>query len=179
MLRRASLIASIALVSGFAPLAPADTDPALFDQKLENRDDILIGELDNGLRYIIKQHQNPPNRLNMILHISSGSLTETGDFVGSPAYVSPEQASGRRVRVDERSDIYSLGVTLYELVTLHQPFAGKNVAVILKQILTRDPPPPSIFTPRLPSAPRESGMIASGPASPISPAPPRHMSGRK
>ncbi len=77
MLRRASLIASIALVSGFAPAAPADTDPALYDQRLENRDDILIGELDNGLRYIIKQHQNPPNRLNMILHISSGSLNET------------------------------------------------------------------------------------------------------
>ncbi|GJM20835.1 MAG: hypothetical protein DHS20C15_07500 [Planctomycetota bacterium] len=80
----------------------------------------------------------------------AGSLTESGDFVGSPAYVSPEQASPRRVRVDERSDIYSLGVTLYELVTLHQPFGGKHVAVILRQILTKDPPPPSKLNPRVP-----------------------------
>jgi len=79
-----------------------------------------------------------------------GSLTRTGDFVGSPAYVSPEQAASRRKQVDERSDIYSLGLTLYELLTLHQPFAGKDVAVILKNILTKDPPRPSLLNPRVP-----------------------------
>ena len=79
-----------------------------------------------------------------------GSLTRTGDFVGSPAYVSPEQAGSRRKQVDERSDIYSLGLTLYELLTLHQPFAGKDVAVILKNILTKDPPRPSQLNPRVP-----------------------------
>jgi len=77
MLRRAALLAPIALVASLAPLAPATTDPALFEQRLEHRDDVLMGELDNGLRYIIKQHQNPPHRLNMVLHISSGSLNET------------------------------------------------------------------------------------------------------
>jgi serine/threonine protein kinase len=82
--------------------------------------------------------------------IDAASVTESGDFVGSPAYVSPEQASTRRARVDERSDIYSLGVTLYELLTLHQPFSGKNVAVILKQILTGDPPLPTALNPRIP-----------------------------
>ena len=79
-----------------------------------------------------------------------GSLTKTGDFVGSPAYVSPEQAASRRKHVDERSDIYSLGLTLYELLTLHQPFAGKDVAVILRNILTKDPPRPSQLNPRVP-----------------------------
>ena len=81
---------------------------------------------------------------------ADGTLTHTGDFVGSPQYVSPEQASSRRVRIDERSDVYSLGVTLYELLTLHQPFHGKNVHVILRQILTKDPPPPSRLNPRVP-----------------------------
>ncbi len=81
---------------------------------------------------------------------ADGSLTATGDFVGSPAYVSPEQAQSRRVKLDGRTDIYSLGVTLYELLTLHQPFAGKDVAVILRQIITRDPPPPSRLNPRVP-----------------------------
>jgi len=79
-----------------------------------------------------------------------GTLTETGDFLGSPAYVSPEQAATRRVRLDERSDLYSLGVTLYELLTLHQPFTGKNVAVILRNVITKDPPAPSKLNPRIP-----------------------------
>jgi zinc protease len=57
--------------------ATAQTDPALFDEPLPDRDDVLMGELENGLRYIIKEHANPPGRLNMILHISSGSLNET------------------------------------------------------------------------------------------------------
>lgn len=78
------------------------------------------------------------------------SLTKTGDFVGSPAYVSPEQAASRRKKVDERSDIYSLGVTLFEFLTLHQPFAGKDVADVLRKIITTDPPPPSRLNPRIP-----------------------------
>jgi len=82
--------------------------------------------------------------------IDDGTLTRSGDFVGSPAYMSPEQAMSRRVRVDERSDIYSLGVTFYELLTLHQPFAGKNMAVVLRQIITREPPSPSAVNPRVP-----------------------------
>ena len=55
----------------------AKTDPSLFQERLETRDDVLVGELANGMRYIIKRHQNPPGRLNLILHISSGSINET------------------------------------------------------------------------------------------------------
>jgi serine/threonine protein kinase len=82
--------------------------------------------------------------------VQDGSLTRTGDFVGSPAYVAPEQAGPRRRKVDLRADIYSLGVTLYELLTLHQPFVGKDVAVILRNILQKDPPPPTQLNPRIP-----------------------------
>jgi serine/threonine protein kinase len=82
--------------------------------------------------------------------VGEGSLTKTGDFIGSPAYVSPEQAASRRKKVDERSDIYSLGVTLYEMLTLIQPFSGKDVAVILRNILTKDPLPPTRLNPRVP-----------------------------
>ncbi len=79
-----------------------------------------------------------------------GSITGSGDFLGSPAYVSPEQATPRRGRIDARTDVYSLGVTLYELLTLHQPFAGKDVAQVLKAILTVNPPPPGRLDPRIP-----------------------------
>ncbi|MGQ0553497.1 MAG: protein kinase domain-containing protein [Planctomycetota bacterium] len=79
-----------------------------------------------------------------------GSLTQSGDFVGSPAYVSPEQAEAKRRPVDARSDIFSLGVTLYELVTLHQPFAAKSVAAILRNVAMLDPPLPTKQNPQLP-----------------------------
>jgi serine/threonine protein kinase len=53
-------------------------------------------------------------------------MTITGEFVGTPAYMSPEQVSAGRIPVDHRSDIYSLGATLYELLTLRPPFVAKG-----------------------------------------------------
>ena len=68
------------------------------------------------------------------------SLTMTGEFAGTPHYISPEQATHRRVTVDHRADIYSLGVTLYELLTLNRPFEGKTSQEIFGKILSREPP---------------------------------------
>jgi len=68
------------------------------------------------------------------------SLTMTGEFAGTPHYISPEQATHRRVKVDHRADIYSLGVTLYELLTLNRPFEGKTSQEIFGKILSREPP---------------------------------------
>ena len=74
-------------------------------------------------------------------------LTVTGMGVGTPEYMAPEQAEGKSI--DERADIYSLGVVLYELVTGHKPFeADTPMAVMLKQ--ANDPLPlPSYFNPDL------------------------------
>jgi serine/threonine protein kinase len=69
------------------------------------------------------------------------SLTQTGDMVGTLRYMSPEQASGRRAPVDHRADVYSLGATLYELLTLEPIFPGQDRVSLLQQIIHDDPEP--------------------------------------
>ena len=77
-------------------------------------------------------------------------LSRTGDFAGSPYYMSPEQADSRRGDVDHRADIYGLGVTLYELITLQPPFHGRSPHEIIRKILTEDPRLPTKVAPRVP-----------------------------
>ncbi|MFI1385602.1 protein kinase [Embleya sp. NPDC020886] len=68
-------------------------------------------------------------------------LTATGLMVGTPAYLSPEQIDGEAV--DARSDVYSLGCLLYELLTGQPPFTGDSPFAVMNQHLTKTPPPPS------------------------------------
>jgi tetratricopeptide (TPR) repeat protein len=68
-------------------------------------------------------------------------LTRTGDLIGTLAYMSPEQALGKRV-VDQRSDVYSLGATLYELLVLRPPFEGRDRQELLRKIGHDEPVPP-------------------------------------
>ena len=63
--------------------------------------------------------------------------------------MSPEQVTGRGTGVDRRSDIYSLGVTLYEMLTLKRPFEGKSSYEVLKKIPVVDPMDPQRANPRL------------------------------
>lgn len=79
------------------------------------------------------------------------SLTRTGDLVGTLRYMSPEQATGRSTLVDHRTDIYSLGATLYELATLSPAYSDDNTAAIIRQIETRDPTPLQQLRPEMPA----------------------------
>jgi serine/threonine protein kinase len=80
---------------------------------------------------------------------TDASLTMTGDLVGTLRYMSPEQASGKRV-VDPTTDVYSLGVTLYELLTLHHAFDAGTRQEYLHKILTEEPIPPRRHNPNIP-----------------------------
>ncbi len=70
------------------------------------------------------------------------SVTASGDFLGTPYYMSPEQARRQKVTVDHRTDIYSLGATLYEAIALEPPFRGKDPQDTLSQIIEREPVDP-------------------------------------
>ena len=76
-----------------------------------------------------------------IAHMSSTSVSQhtvQGDLVGTPAYMSPEQTQGKKV--DRRSDLFSVGVVLYQMLTGHRPFDGESLIDLMKNINSRNPP---------------------------------------
>lgn len=70
------------------------------------------------------------------------TITQTGSLLGTLSYMSPEQAMAKRIPVDHRTDVYSLGATMYELLTLRPAFTGDNRSEILGQIVTSEPERP-------------------------------------
>jgi serine/threonine-protein kinase len=93
-----------------------------------------------------------------IAHIEDPSApqqTRAGEVLGTPAYMSPEQVLGKPV--DGRSDIYSLGVILYELSTGARPFRGENLAAIFMAVTQQTPPEPGKVKPKV--SPELSGII--------------------
>jgi serine/threonine-protein kinase len=79
-----------------------------------------------------------------------GDLTATGHLLGTPAYMSPEQARGDSARIGEATDIYSLGAVLYECLTARAPFAGRSLADLIHAVIHEDPAPPRRVAPRTP-----------------------------
>ncbi|MCB9644578.1 MAG: serine/threonine protein kinase [Myxococcales bacterium] len=136
---------------------------------------IRIGEfgevavMDWGLSKVLKHKEGGTISMNVnvlsSLDLADQRLFETrqGILVGTPAYMSPEQAYGRHDSMDQRSDIYSLGVLFYEFVTLMHPFERYSSLESLLQAITQTDPPPawSLTHPAQGRVPRELGFMIS------------------
>jgi WD40 repeat protein len=128
---------------------------------------VMVGEfgetvvLDWGLAKVRGDHEPniAPERLSSPIHLSAGSSeTLEGSAMGTPQYMSPEQAGGELELVDARSDVWSLGAVLYELLAGSPAFAGKDPIDILVRVRTGTPEP---LAQACPEAPRELASIAA------------------
>ena len=81
---------------------------------------------------------------------SAASLTRSGDFIGTPSYVSPEQAAGDRQAIDRRTDVFSIGMTLREVLTLSRPFDGESQTDVHKRTRFGRPLDPQQLMPSVP-----------------------------
>jgi len=105
--------------------------------------------LDFGLaKHVPEEHADKASG-TMVPSTEPEPLTAEGVTVGTVSYMSPEQVTGELL--DGRTDLFSLGIVLYECVTGHRPFAGKTSAVILSAILNESPLAPVVFNPHIPA----------------------------
>src|SRR6185503_15655257 len=101
------------------------------------RPDGRVKVLDFGLAKAFETDPTTPSTLSMSPTITSLAATRAGMILGTAAYMSPEQARGKAV--DKRSDIWSFGCVLYEMLAGTRPFDGESVTDVLAKIIEREP----------------------------------------
>ncbi len=100
---------------------------------------------------ILLDKNDKPYLADFGLALRETELAKEGEISGTFAYMSPEQAAGEGHRIDNRSDIYSLGVVLFELLTGRRPFKGANTKELLSQVKLGVVKTPRMFDPTIPS----------------------------
>jgi serine/threonine-protein kinase len=108
--------------------------------------------VDWGLAKAIGQEEIAAGSSLSATEPAGSGVTAAGQALGTPAYMPPEQAAGRLEELGPASDVYSLGATLYHLLTGRPPFTGRDVRAILKQVQAGDFPPPRQVRPDVPTA---------------------------
>jgi serine/threonine protein kinase/dipeptidyl aminopeptidase/acylaminoacyl peptidase len=137
----AAQIASALVAAHAAGIVHRDIKP----ENIMVRTDGIVKVLDFGLAKLTQREDSGPEASTIAL-----VNTEPGSVLGTVAYMSPEQASGREV--DARSDVWSLGIVLYEMITAHTPFEGSSKSHIIVAITDREPMPITQFAPEVPDA---------------------------
>jgi serine/threonine protein kinase/dipeptidyl aminopeptidase/acylaminoacyl peptidase len=139
----ATQIASALVAAHAAGIVHRDIKP----ENIMVRKDGIVKLLDFGLAKLTEREESGSG-----LEATTMALvnTEPGSVLGTATYMSPEQAAGRDV--DPRSDIWSLGVVLYEMVAAHPPFEGASKSHIIVAIMDHDPVPLRQFAPEVPEA---------------------------
>ena len=104
--------------------------------------------LDWGVAKVWGQPDDAPQHPSLARPSESlQALTRAGDRPGTPLYMSPEQVNVNRAVIDERSDVFSTGVVLYEVAALREPFRGRVIQETFENIIHDHPPPPSKASP--------------------------------
>jgi eukaryotic-like serine/threonine-protein kinase len=105
--------------------------------------------LDWGVAKVWGQPDDAPQHPSLARQASESlqAITMVGDRPGTPLYMSPEQVNVNRAVIDERSDVFSTGVVLYEVAALREPFRGRVIQETFENIIHDNPPPPSKASP--------------------------------
>src|SRR5207237_2344228 len=99
----------------------------------------IVKLLDFGLAKLVEVVEGDPEAATVTANTDDHAQTEVGTIVGTVAYMSPEQAEGKKV--DARTDIFSFGAVLYEMITGRRAFAGDSILSIMSAILRNEPTP--------------------------------------